>query len=219
MCMMSAALSSILASSICLFVCLMQRSTQNIGIMRIVIGAHSPTEFTVNSALSRYIAAFFLRINHERHPIVRPSGPRYRVSIVSARSDWSFTWWRHEMETFSALLAICAGNSPVPGEFPAQRPVTRSFDVFVDLLLNKRLSKQPWSWWFETPSRPLWRHRNAFATVALCTLSSYIWQRYIDDMRDCLPGVGIKSRIKYLYPTVSMGCNYLSPHLTSASGI
>ena len=44
------------------------------------------------------------------------------------------------METFSALLAICAENSPVPGDFPAQRPVTRSFDVFFDLRLNKRLS-------------------------------------------------------------------------------
>ena len=51
-------------------------------------------------------------------------------------------WWRHQMETFSALLAICAGNSPVPGEFPAQRPVTRSFDVYFDLRPNKRLSKQ-----------------------------------------------------------------------------
>ena len=40
------------------------------------------------------------------------------------------------METFSALLAICAGNSPVPGEFPLQRPVTRSFDVFFDLRLK-----------------------------------------------------------------------------------
>ena len=40
------------------------------------------------------------------------------------------------METFSALLAICAGNSPVPGEFPTQRPVTRSFDVFFDLRQN-----------------------------------------------------------------------------------
>ena len=39
------------------------------------------------------------------------------------------SWWRHQMETFSALLAICAGNSPVPGEFPAQRPVTRNFHV------------------------------------------------------------------------------------------
>ena len=38
-------------------------------------------------------------------------------------------WWRHEMETFSALLAICSGNSPVPGEFPAQRPVTQNFDI------------------------------------------------------------------------------------------
>ena len=45
------------------------------------------------------------------------------------------------METFSALLAICAGNSPVPGEFPTQRPLTRSFDVFFDLRLNKRLSR------------------------------------------------------------------------------
>ena len=45
------------------------------------------------------------------------------------------------METFSALLAICDGNSPVPGEFPTQRPVARSFDVFFDLRLNKRLSK------------------------------------------------------------------------------
>ena len=61
-------------------------------------------------------------------------------------------WWRHQMETFPALLAICAVNSPVPGEFPAQRTVTRSFDVFFDLCLNKRLSKQPWGWWFETLS-------------------------------------------------------------------
>ena len=54
----------------------------------------------------------------------------------------SDTWWRPQMETFYALLAICAENSPVPGEFPAQRPLTRSFDVFFDLRLNKRLSKQ-----------------------------------------------------------------------------
>ena len=40
------------------------------------------------------------------------------------------------MESFSALLAICAGNSPVPGEFPTQSTVTRSFDVFFDLHPN-----------------------------------------------------------------------------------
>ena len=51
--------------------------------------------------------------------------------IVIALTSWQMSpwtqnnvWWRHQMETFSALLAICAGNSPVPGDFPAQRPVT-----------------------------------------------------------------------------------------------
>ena len=77
---------------------------------------------------------------------------------------FSITWWRHQMETFSALLAICAGNSPVPGDFPAQRPVTRRFDVFFDLRLNKRLSKQSWGWWFDTLSCSLWRHRNVYFT-------------------------------------------------------
>ena len=68
------------------------------------------------------------------------------------------SWWRHQMEIFSALLAFCVGNSPVTGEFSAQRPVTWSLDVFLDLRLNKRLSKQSWGWWLETPWDPLWRH-------------------------------------------------------------
>ena len=46
------------------------------------------------------------------------------------------------METFSVLLAICARNSPIPGEFPLQRPVTQSFGVLCDLRRNKRLNKQ-----------------------------------------------------------------------------
>ena len=48
-----------------------------------------------------------------------------------------------------------------PGEFPAQRPVTRNFDVIFDRRPNKRLNKQWWGWWFETPSCPQWRPRNA----------------------------------------------------------
>ena len=51
------------------------------------------------------------------------------------------SWRRHQMETISALLAICAGNSPVTIEFPAHRPVTRGFHIFFDLRLNKQLSK------------------------------------------------------------------------------
>ena len=69
-------------------------------------------------------------------------------------------WWCHQMETFSSLLAICAANSPVTGEFSTQRPVTRSFDLFY-LHLNKRLIKQWWCWWFGTPSRLVWLHCNA----------------------------------------------------------
>ena len=52
------------------------------------------------------------------------------------------------------------GNSPVTGEFSSHRPVTRSFDVFFDLSLNRQLSKQSRRRWFETPSRSLWRHCN-----------------------------------------------------------
>ena len=66
------------------------------------------------------------------------------------------------MEAFSTLLAICTGNSPVTGEFPTQRPLPLRFDIFFDLRLNKWLSKQSGGWWFETPSRPLWRYSNGF---------------------------------------------------------
>ena len=53
----------------------------------------------------------------------------------------TYSWWRHQMETLSALLALCAGNSLVTGgEFLLQRPVMRSFDVFFHLRLNKRLA-------------------------------------------------------------------------------
>ena len=72
------------------------------------------------------------------------------------------SWWRHQMETFSALLPLCEGNSPVTGEFPSQRPVTRSFGVFIDL----RLYKQSGGWWFETPSRSLWRHYNVESSMS-----------------------------------------------------
>ena len=62
------------------------------------------------------------------------------------------------METCSALLALCEGNSPVTSEFPSQRPVTQRFDAFFDLHLYKRLSKQSIRWWFEMQLRPLWCH-------------------------------------------------------------
>ena len=74
------------------------------------------------------------------------------------------------METFSAFLAVCAGSSSVIGEFLAQRSVTRSFDVFFDLRLHERLSENSRGWWFETPSRPLWRHSNV--DLWLCSVKT-----------------------------------------------
>ena len=65
----------------------------------------------------------------------------------------------------SVLLALCAGNSPVTGDFFAQRSMTRRFDVFFDLRLNKRLSKQSWGWWCETPSRSFWRYPDVELTA------------------------------------------------------
>ena len=76
------------------------------------------------------------------------------LKMTSIQENAFETWWRHQMKTFSVSLALCVGNSP------AQRAVTWSFDVFFDLRLNKRLSKQLWGWWFDMPSRSLWRHCN-----------------------------------------------------------
>ena len=72
------------------------------------------------------------------------------------------------METVSALLAICAGNSPVPGEFPTQRPVTRSFYVFFDQRLNKQLSKQPWGWWLS-------RYRAHYDVTVMYEALEQVW--------------------------------------------
>ena len=103
--------------------------------------------------------------------IIDPKTTLFKMTTKIQRNI-AATWWRHQVRTFSALLALCAGNSPVTDQFPAQKasgltvnsphkgPVTRSFDGFFDLSLNKRLSKQSWDWWFETPSCPLWRHCN-----------------------------------------------------------
>ena len=111
---------------------------------------------------------------HIKRPIVRSrevSKTRDRCLMFCYRSEIWQVSRQHCCGTacwiaFYTLLAICAGNPPVTGEFPAQRPVARSFDVFFDLRLNKGLNKQSWGWWFETLSRSLWRHRNGAVAVS-----------------------------------------------------
>ena len=100
--------------------------------------------------------AFMAEKNHPFFLILRIRSSPWK----KYEKGYEHAWWRNQMETFFALLAHCAGNSPVNGEFPAQRPVARSFHVFFDLSLNKRSSKQSWGWWSETLSRSFWRHCN-----------------------------------------------------------
>ena len=99
------------------------------------------------------------------------------VLIFIIRRSTFETWWCHQMEVFSALLALCEGNSPVTGEFPSQRPVTRSFGVSFDLRLNKRLNEQSTCRWFETPLPSLWRHSNVY-WVTPPVLRFIVWQNY-----------------------------------------
>ena len=93
------------------------------------------------------------------------------------RAKWSLqmilvkSWWRHQMETFSASLDIYAGNSPVTGEFPAQRPVTRSFDVFFDLRLNN-------GWVNNHEAGDLRRHRAHYdVTVMVPDVPAHVYRR------------------------------------------
>ena len=101
---------------------------------------------------------------------------------------------RKEELFFTDLLITLRSHGEFigPGEFPAQRPVKRSYDVYFDLRLNKRLSKQPRGWWLETQSRPLWRQYNvqpcrvhptkyalASPIVLLCQDDVMSWKRFL----------------------------------------
>ena len=83
------------------------------------------------------------------------------LHVYTACPSYMSRYRWHQMETFSALLALWEGNSPVTGEFPSQRPVTLTFGGLFALRLKKRLSEQSKRRWLETSSRPLWRHCNA----------------------------------------------------------
>ena len=93
----------------------------------------------------------------------------WQLAMLILYREFCARWWRHQMESFSTLLALCEGNPLVTGGFPSQGPVMRSFDVFCDLCINKRLSKQSTRRCIEAPSRSLWRH----CKVALLCFLAY----------------------------------------------
>ena len=106
------------------------------------------TLFSSSKRLYKSIQSLCLEFDcHQRLAFSSVTEPRIIVWMRPANLR------RHQMESFPHYWPFVRGFSPVTGEFPSQRPVTRSFDAFLDLRLNKRLSKQWWSWLCETPSR------------------------------------------------------------------
>ena len=102
---------------------------------------------------SRYILHWFqYRNSYFEHPSVSENGTRSAKMACCFFCKVKKSWCRHQMET-------------VTGEFPSQRPVTRSYDVSFDLRINKRLSELSWGCWFGTPLRSLWRHCNVIGNV------------------------------------------------------
>ena len=134
-----------------------------------------------------------------------PSGTPYSISLGSQLISFRAHVFSscHLMMTssngniFRVTCPLC-GEFTGPGEFPTQRPLTRSFDVFFDLRLNKRLSKQPWGWWFETPSQSLWRQRN----VAYELLQGWTRQPYFSKFH---------SSISWLTVSKAVGVSRYSP--------
>ena len=126
------------------------------------------------------------------------------------------------MEVFSSSLALCAGNSPVTGEFPSQRAVTLNFDVFFDLRLNKRLSKQSRCRWFGTASQSLWRHCNGH-TLYKCILYSVIINTQTNqnqtEVRTHASGLGNHCWLAHEFRKLKKNkhCSKIEPHRKSES--
>ena len=117
--------------------------------------------------------------------ILRGWNVKFWLVVINTDLNFKCSWCSREMmkswhrSDFRSMMTSSNGNIfrvtghlcgefTDPGEFPAQRPVARSFEVFFDLRLNKRLSKQSWGWWFETLSRSLWRQCDEYWPFAFC---------------------------------------------------
>ena len=99
---------------------------------------------SVNNCWYKWFLIMYMIRSITHHVVVN-------IDMIGANTHYQLPWWRHQMDIYTASLALCEGNSPVTCKFPSQRVVTRSFDVFFNLRLNKRLSKPSRRRWFETP--------------------------------------------------------------------
>ena len=141
-----------------------------------------PLKYTDNVCSSRQKQCFILEIvtwqpSSLCQSITAPATRKLRMTMMTSSNG----------NIFRVAGPLC-GEFTGPGEFPAQRPVTRSFDVFFDLRLNKRLSKQSWGWWFETPAWSLWRHRNGYQTVGSLSLPAILNDFTVFSINSLYPG-------------------------------
>ena len=73
--------------------------------------------------------------------------PNIVMVLLWQHSCWAIKetmlWWRHQIDTFSTLLALCAGDSPFYPQNPSKRPMARSLDVSFDmkLLIHRQTSR------------------------------------------------------------------------------
>ena len=103
----------------------------------------------------------FLQNTRNRHLTVCRWGlSNFKYHISSAFGTATYIMMTSSNRNIFRVTGPLCGEFTCPRWVPLQRPVTRSFDVFFDLRLNKRLIKQSWCWWFETPSCLLWCHCN-----------------------------------------------------------
>ena len=109
-----------------------------------------------------------------------PNGalPLIQMCCISKRVIVTISMMTSSYGNIFRVTGPLCGEFTGPGEFPTQRPVTRSFDVFFDLRPNKRLSKQPWGWWFETQSWSLWRQCNVDSALINTMKSDTKWLRF-----------------------------------------
>ena len=126
----------------------------------------------------------FLRPFEWRHPVRRCNTESLKTRQILKKRALCLLVLRDHMMTSSngnifRVTGHLCGEFTGPGEFLAQRPVARSFDVFFDLRLNKRLSKQSWGWWFEMLARPLWCHCNVRAQCWKSPDLVYIADRHL----------------------------------------
>ena len=137
--------------------CLKQTQRKFVYEMIMLLFRYAGLRYTIWNPCTFHICHLSKRFNyrlwHERYELIRLVGISKVFMMTSSNGN-----------IFRVTGPLC-GEFTGPGEFPTQRPVTRSFDVYFDLRPNKRLSKQSWGWWFETLSHPFWRHRNVLGSA------------------------------------------------------